>query len=217
MTERQVQGFQLERLINERLDGYVPSTDYTSQHDGMFQGMPVSIKCMKARGDICMSDFKRIVTDASPSLMLLALRQSEFRQTLYILSFPNGTRGIFGRHADAVTELVSEFSSYMRDECSNSRAYDATWRQRRRQFMHDYVDAFCQDVPMIMPRPKRDHKHQRRLQCAVPHNRQADFLSRYAITSIQPTDIMGMTDDDWTLLSERMKSHVMTMATDDIA
>lgn len=72
--------------------------------------------------------------------------------------------------------------------------------------MKDYSDIFSPAKPLIVPRPKRDHKKQKRLQCAVPFSRQYDFLGQYAMQGIPILNVCTMSQDDWNSLHDELVS-----------
>lgn len=116
MTARQNQGFRFESCIAGNLKDFMLSESYTSEYDGLFYDMPVSVKSMKSHADICLSDFHRIINNTTPSIMMLEIRESRSQHLLYILSFPKGTQALFAPHIIQATELVSDFADYMRKD-----------------------------------------------------------------------------------------------------
>ena len=66
-----------------------------------------------------------------------------------------------------------EFDDRIREllaNVSHERSYDAIWKEKTRQLSKDYGES------VIKLRAKRDHKKQKRMQCAILYN---DFLELY--------------------------------------
>lgn len=145
MTARQQHGFTFENILTDNLPWYMHNNAYTGQHDGMFMHIPCSVKCMGMRGDICLSSFCRIVTDDSPSLMFLGIRNKASHVVMmHTLYFPDGTRGLFHPYENEADALVGAFSDYLHKEVLNSRSYDRQWQLYLNKFKNVFpVKANC--------------------------------------------------------------------------
>lgn len=211
MTARQQHGFMFESILTDNLIGFMHNDEYTGQYDGTFMHIPCSVKCMGMHGDICLSSFTRIVTDNDQSLMFLGIRDrtshSLMMSTLY---FPAGTRGLFHPYESETEALIQQFTCYLHNDVLNSRLYDKQWQSRLNEFKNEYSNIFHDTDSLIMPRPKRDHKHQKRLQCAVPYNRRDEFIRTYELANVPIIDVMQATAEDWLSVSSAVVDSLHT-------
>lgn len=205
MTERQGHGLMFEAYLSDMMDAYENDENYTGEYDAYFTTANgerfVSVKNTSKRGEICLGDFDRIVNSTEHVIMFDGRHDARVAMPSRIIvhDLPRGFAEVFvGDQADAVCELVEEFRDYMfseenldletaRDESGNAelsfndREFDPYWKKRRVAFTKAYKELFEGDDIWIHPRPKRDHKKQKRLQCAIPRRHIKDFYNAYAV------------------------------------
>lgn len=157
--ERQSHGFDYQKEVSQRLN-IVESSGYTDKWDGILNGFPVSIKLEKLGSDIEMADYFRI---------------SSITEDFYL---------IVGFWADEKTNIVderilfikgSEFNSlfnpifevkfrHLLASITNDRSDDEKWTLMRKELIAEYKKL---TPNLVRPRFKRDHKTQKRIQCAI--------------------------------------------------
>lgn len=78
------------------------------------------------------------------------------------------------------------------------------------KFKNEYSNIFHDTKPLIMSRPKRDHKHQKRLQCAVPYNRRDEFICTYELVNVPTIDATHAMAEDWWNVSSAITDNLHT-------
>lgn len=191
MVARQSHGFEFESILENAFSAMQKSSSYTARYDGVFFdgfGKPynVSIKTRNIRNELCLSDAKRISTDTDPLFLIEGIYKT--RGNVDIIrgyNLKNGFVEFFGDDADNACREIHCFSDYMNHTSNiNSRAYDKTWQKERADFQIRYRNIMTGKNACIVPRPKRDHKKQHRLQCAISRKNLEEVLSRKKIFEI---------------------------------
>lgn len=172
MAERQLHGFNFESRIIRQFN-LTKSESYTDKWDAYTDtGIPVSIKVEKHGTDIELADL---------------YRNMNVTENFYlVVGFWNGTK-------DNITDMVSLFipvatwNTFFNDdialECkellqntSNRHEDDDVWKVAIKQLSKKWKD----NTPnLIRPRFKRDHKTQKRIQCAINYR---DFRKYFVPT-----------------------------------
>ncbi len=168
MAERQQHGFKFEQLCKEKYK-VILAKNYTNRFDGKLNNLPVSIKCEKLGSDIELADYFRnsqitedfymIVgfwKDTKENIVethLLKINGQEFHQ-LFNLSF-------------------NERFQNLLDNITNDYSDDIKWKQAITSLKKEWKLATSN---LIRPRFKRDHKTQKRIQCAINNN---DFYNYF--------------------------------------
>ena len=198
MTERQNIGFEFEQLCNNMLGSLELNDGYTDADDGYFvlssgRRIRVSLKCISETGEVCLGDVFRIVENSEPVLMLVGHHKPrQMPQHIDAYWLPSGFPGIMHGLAPRIAKLCHDFHDYMLgDENFNERNYDKYWTQERKNFLDAYHAIFGDNTAFIHPRPKRDHKNQRRLQCAIPTRYKDELRRNYGVASLDmPSNIV---------------------------
>ena len=186
MTARQDHGFVNEKKVCKR-DGFIPwkeftelnpnfkekCGDYISTWDaidpnvkttGKYGFLPVQIKTIKegaaielgslARNSKKNETFRLIVEFYEPG------NKAKIIKTHSILVDPKRWRKQF-RFSN-----YNEWCNWIKNKVSNLHSYDETWRRECK----DRKSEWHAELPnsLVSPRFKRDHKKQRRIQCAIP-------------------------------------------------
>lgn len=175
--ERQEHGFKFEQLCREKYN-LILSKDYTSRFDGILNGLPVSIKCEKLGSDIELADY---------------FRNSQITEDFYmIVGFWEGSK-------DNIVEIhLLQINGY-----EFHKLFDLSFNARFHELLNNITNDYTDDTKwktsitllkkewkmatpnLIRPRFKRDHKNQKRIQCAINNKDFYEyFIERYEIKEI---------------------------------
>ena len=177
-SERQGHGFKYENSIIQRYS-INKSQNYTAEWDGFLDDIPVSIKCIKKGSDIDLGDFKRNATKTSDFYLIVGFWENTKdnivdEHTLLI----NGSdwHQLFPEH------FIDDFNE-MLNNITNDRSDDLKWKQ----MMKEQRDRWQSETSnLIRPRFKRDHKTQKRIQCAI-NNKDfyLYFIPKYEVENVR--------------------------------
>lgn len=175
--ERQQHGFKFEQLCQEKYN-LILSEDYTSRFDGILNNLPVSIKCEKLGSDIELADY---------------FRNSQITEDFYmIVGFWEGSK-------DNIVEIhLLKINGY-----EFHKLFDLSFNARFHELLNNITNDYTDDIKwktsitllkkewkmatpnLIRPRFKRDHKNQKRIQCAINNKDFYEyFIDRYEIKEI---------------------------------
>jgi hypothetical protein len=131
---------------------------YTSKFDAYYDKIPVQIKCIKKNSEICLGDFKRIQLIDQDFILVLGFWEKNRKnivkqEVLYIDHVVFKTFCDFDKTESMITEMKS---------ISNRVCDDILWRK----FIKKHKELYPTEN-IIKLRFKRDHKVQKRIQCAV--------------------------------------------------
>lgn len=157
--ERQNHGFKFEKSIMEDYN-IIPSIDYTAKWDGFLDGVPVSIKVEQYGSDIELADFRRNATNTEDFYLIVGFWEGQKDnivdiQVLYISG--DEWHELFPSH------FIEDFQSLL-DNITNSHDDDEKWKTITRQARKNWQN---ETSNLVRPRFKRDHKTQKRIQCAI--------------------------------------------------
>ena len=157
--ERQKHGFSFEQQCKDKY-GIVLSNEYTSKWDGKLNEIPISIKTEKFGSDVEMADF---------------FRNQQVNEDFYLLVgfWKDQKDNIVEEHllkikGDEYHQMFSENYTdrlhNLLDNITNDKSDDAKWKEQIASIRKDWKN----DTPnLIRLRFKRDHKSQKRIQCAI--------------------------------------------------
>lgn len=196
MTARQAHGFVNEEVVCHR-EGYTPweiyeqkyphhrdaSGAYTSKWDAVdeaspgtnLHGLPIQIKTIKKGKAIELGDIFRNSRIGEDFRLVV-----EFYESVDPISNrPNIVESHsvdvdYSKWRELFTfDQYSEWADWIRNRVSNSYSYDTIWksetRTRKAQWGPERI---------VQPRFKRDHKKQRRIQCAVSNSKFGHFIKQ---------------------------------------
>lgn len=177
MTARQEHGFSNEYQIKDRyglLD--YDDTRYTARFDAKHaDGKPVSIKTKKNKSAVELGDYWRNVEINQDFYLVVTFWKSSpenIVEELHMLIPADEWSKLFDRSFDdRIRALI--------DNASNDYSYDPIWRVERKKLQADYGKR------VIRLRPKRDHKTQKRMQCAISYADLLDLHSKYSTDRIK--------------------------------
>lgn len=168
--ERQKHGFMFESYVKEKFNIQpCPEGHYTYKWDGMFNGYPVSIKTEKFGSDIEMASFVRNANNTDDFYLIVGFWEGEKDnitsiETLFIKG--NEWHSLFNEN------IVKECEDFL-NEITNDISDDEKWAIGRDALKAKWQ---AETSNLIRPRFKRDHKKQKRMQCAINNS---DFYSYF--------------------------------------
>lgn len=161
VNERQKHGFVFEEFIKSSFNIQPCSNGhYTYKWDGMLNGYPVSIKTEKLGSDIEMASFIRNATNTDDFYLIVGFWDKEKDnivsiETLFISG--NEWHELFDQ------DIVQECQQFL-ETITNDVSDDEKWKVGRENLAEKWRK---QTTNLIRPRFKRDHKTQKRMQCAI--------------------------------------------------
>jgi len=159
--ERQKHGFKFEDYAKTLFNIQpCPEGHYTYKWDGMLNGHPVSIKTEKINSDVEMASFTRNATNTDDFYLIVGFWSGEKDnivaiETLFISG--NEWHELFDQN------IVQECQDFL-DSVTNDVSNDEKWKIGREALTAKWKE---QTTNLIRPRFKRDHKTQKRMQCAI--------------------------------------------------
>lgn len=168
--ERQGHGFKFEDLVKP-LFGIqpCPKGHYTYQWDGMLNGYPVSIKTERNNTDIEMASFMRNASHVDSFYLIVGFWEGSKDNIVIIETlFIDGNEW----HTLFSQEIVQECQKFLH-EITNDYSDDDKWKAGCAKLQSRWE----QETPnLVRPRFKRDHKNQKRMQCAINYT---DFYNYF--------------------------------------
>lgn len=157
--ERQSHGFDYQKEVVKRLN-ITESKGYTDKWDGILNGFPVSIKTEKLGSDIEMADYFRISSITEDFYLIVGFWDGEKTNIV-------DERILFIKGAEFNSLFNPIFGAkfkHLLASITNDRSDDEKWTTMRKELTAEYK----QLTPnLVRPRFKRDHKTQKRIQCAI--------------------------------------------------
>ena len=174
MAERQLHGFTFEQAIIKEMN-ITPTKNYTDEWDGMYGEIPVSIKCIKNGSDIDMADYFRNSNKNKDFILIVGFWENDGNNivnTHYLFIPAEEWRLMFP------LEFAEKFKNLLTG-ITNSHEDDERWKEEINELKKEWKD---KTNNLIRPRFKRDHKSQKRIQCAINYNDFYNyFLKKYEI------------------------------------
>lgn len=150
--------------------GIVLSGDYGSCYDGMLNGVPIQIKCIKKGCAIELGDFYRNSMKEEDFYLLVG-----FYDKLYEDKTPRIVEEYLIKVCHKKWNALFEFDyildmKELMDTITNRYEDDLRWKRETKRLKGLWGKR------LVMPRFKRDHKSQKRIQCAIGNKRLKEFL-----------------------------------------
>ena len=168
--ERQKHGFIFEDFIKNKFNiKECPEGHYTYKWDGLLNNYPVSIKTEKINSDIEMASFIRNANNTDDFYLIVGFWDEEKSNivTIETLFIPgNEWHQLFDK------DIVEECQNFLLN-ITNDISDDEKWKIGREQLTKKWKE---KTKNLIRPRFKRDHKTQKRMQCAINYN---DFYNYF--------------------------------------
>lgn len=156
--ERQKHGFQyeLQTICKYNLK---KADSYTCPFDAYYKDIPVQIKCIKYGSCIEMGDYIRNKSKKNDFILIIGLWDGKKENIIQeIVLFIN--HQLFKKHLQF---HLDDEMLYEMKTISNSRLDDLSWKR----FCFKYKNKWPR-ANIMQLRFKRDHKRQKRIQCAIP-------------------------------------------------
>jgi len=160
-SERQGHGFEFEEFVKTKFNiSPCPEGHYTYKWDGMLNGYPVSIKTEAKGSDIELASFVRNASNTDSFYLIVGFWEGAKNNIVAIETlFIDGTE--WNKLFDQ--EIVRACQVFLQ-EITNDYSDDEKWAIGRRKLQKQWEE----NTPnLIRPRFKRDHKSQKRMQCAI--------------------------------------------------
>lgn len=167
--ERQIHGFNFENYIINKFN-LTKKENYTDKWDAEFNSIPVSIKTHEISGGIELGDIYRISQINSPFYLIVGFWKNQkdniVEEHIAYIDDMSWWKSLFDY------ELLKDFKTFL-DSVSNNSTDDKKWKEGRLALSKKWVE---KTPNIIKPRWKRDHKKQKRIQCAISYS---DFISKF--------------------------------------
>lgn len=171
MPERQKHGFDFQKQFIEN-NSLKEEECYTGEWDAYTKnGYPIQIKTYKKSGEIDLGDLKRNVNKKENFLLVLAPYViangiKKFCSTKIFDVKADDWKGLF--NCGCLNEMYDFLSNI-----SNDKKDDQAWKQGVKEFKEKAEG-------LAVPRFKRDHKKQKRIQAAIPKKNIESVISKFA-------------------------------------
>lgn len=169
MPERQYGGFNYQKKVIEKFS-LTSDENYTGHWDAYTSnGIPVSIKHEKNRTDVEMADFFRQMNVQEDFYLICGFWEEDKNNIVdeKILYIPHESwRAYFDK------SFETPFRTLL-NTISNDKKDDTIWRKKISEFRTEWKK---NTKNLIRPRFKRDHKSQKRIQCAINYT---DFYNHF--------------------------------------
>lgn len=168
-NERQIHGFIYEQEVVKRFN-LRKQSEYTAVWDAYTQdGIPVSIKTEKVRTDIELGDYFRNARNEQDFYLVVGFWEKDKTNIIEekILFIP----GVIWRSL-FVKSFEEKLHKLLR-EITNSPTDDKKWKELIAHFRNEWKQ---ETDNLIRLRFKRDHKKQKRIQCAINNK---DFFNYF--------------------------------------
>lgn len=162
-SERQKHGFVYQSKVIKKFN-LLEQKGYTAEYDAVYKNIPVQIKCSKYGGSLELGDYRRNKCKSKDFILAIGLWQNTntfskiiTNEYLLYIEHYNYTKHL-GYYNDYIeTRMYEEFR-----DITNHREHDDKWKQ----FCTKYKSLWKKDNKISL-RFKRDHKKQKRIQCAI--------------------------------------------------
>jgi hypothetical protein len=185
--ERQGHGFDFQKYARE-LFGIDPWDDdgYTDPWDGILNGHPVSIKTEDVGTDIEMASFMRNASNTEDFYLIVGFWEGSEENIVTIETlFIKGTEW----HTLFNEDLVQECQNFLH-QVTNDHSDDAKWKTGIKALKNRWEQ---ETLNLIRPRFKRDHKKQKRMQCAINYS---DFYTYFIPKYRKEIPVYGQRDQE---------------------
>lgn len=159
--ERQKHGFNFEKFVKKHFNIQdCPEGHYTYKWDGILDDHPVSIKTEQKGSDIEMASFVRNAANTDDFYLIVGFWEGQKDNIVSI-----ETLFISGQEwHDLFNQEIVEECQNLINSITNDRSDDERWKSNREMLAKKWQE---QTPNLIRPRFKRDHKTQKRMQCAI--------------------------------------------------
>jgi hypothetical protein len=180
-NERQKHGFEYERQMIAKY-GLLSMQSYTAKHDAFCGTYPVQVKCIKYGCAVELGDYKRNKYRTQSFILIIGLwkdnKSNIVAEHIIVVEYDDFVKHLHYDYDDEIENGMKRIS--------NSRDDDAKWEKFCKVHKGRWPKSNLIDI-----RFKRDHKTQKRVQCAISWKIFNDyFLRRYK--KLNGTDLKAM-------------------------
>lgn len=177
--ERNYHGFAFEQYVEEKFGVDRSGKNYISKWDGIFKGVPVSIKYIKKGNAIDLGDLFRQASINENFFLIIGFykeKQNFDNDEIYFLYIPKEKWKTYFIELELFQD---KFKSALFN-VSNDKKDDSKWNKLRQECVRYWKE---NTNGFITVNGKRDHKNQKRWQCSINKtNFHKEFLPKYIIT-----------------------------------
>lgn len=185
--ERQGHGFKFESIAKPKYGIQpCPKGHYTYKWDGELNGYPVSIKTEQYGTDVEMASFMRNASNTDSFYLIVGFWEGTKDNIVAIETlFIDGDEW----HQLFNQEIVQECQNFLH-EITNDYSDDDKWRAGCKELQARWES----ETPnLVRPRFKRDHKDQKRMQCAINYS---DFYTYFIPKYRKEIPVYGQRDQE---------------------
>jgi len=177
MAERQAHGFKYEQDVVSRF-GLIKAEGYTNKDDAYYKQTPVQVKCIKKGSSIDLGDYFRNASKNDDFILIIGFWEGSKSNIVeeYALYIDHNKWNKLLRY-----EFVGSMFEQMK-LIRNDKLDDDVWKTFRETHKLQYNYGYDRKIQL---RFKRDHKSQKRIQCAI---NKTDFYD-YFLTTFSRVDI----------------------------
>lgn len=176
MGERQIHGFNYQSYIINKYN-LKAENNYTGKWDAYFHGIPVSIKTKKLGGNIEMADIFRQCNVESDFILQVGFWENVENNIVkeYTLYIPKiEWNCLFDQ------DCLIQYKNLI-NTISNNSIDDKKWTNEINRLRRLWK---TRTPYLVVPRPKRDHKTQKRIQCAINYKPFCNyFIPKYSVVN----------------------------------
>lgn len=197
MTARQQHGFDYEKYIIDKFN-LIGSTNYLSKDDAYSvdkngNTYPVQTKCIKFGSPIDMGSFERNRDKTKDFALIIGfwnkgILEKELVEEHLLTIDVDWWRELFQAPAgfyEEINNFLKHISNDKKDDdkwTEGRKLYEMVWKNSWKDYALDFSEKWGElykERP-ILPRFKRDHKTQKRIQCAIPNKLFYKYFLKWA-------------------------------------
>lgn len=172
MVARQQHGFDYEQYIIQKYNLH-KTLKYTDPYDAYYNGIPIQIKCSKYGSSIEFGDYIRNKNKQENFILIIGFwklhkRVNEVKENIFYIDYHKFTNQLqyhYDKRMFVELKLIT-----------NLKIDDIRWKQ----FCTKYRSLWPKEN-LLSIRFKRDHKQQKRIQCALNWRRFKMFINKVCI------------------------------------
>lgn len=179
--ERQKAGFVYQEKVIQKYN-LLEDKNYTGKWDAYYKNIPISIKLEKYGSDIELADIFRQMSIKENFYLICGFWKSQksiiIEEHLLYFNWKD-----YNKYFNL--EMEKDFHSLI-DSITNKKEDDEKWKDSIHQLKDKWRNTTSN---LVRPRFKRDHKTQKRIQCAI-NNKDfySHFLTNYEVKSFERND-----------------------------
>jgi hypothetical protein len=171
-NEKQKHGFDFENFIIKKYK-LIKETKYTGEFDAYYTNIPIQIKCIKKNTSIDFGDYFRNKNKTKDFILIIGFWQNIKTNII-------DTYAVYINYQSWNNLFHFNFDNQMKTEMkliSNLKIDDENWKN----YKYKYKNLWYLNERKIEIRFKRDHKCQKRIQCAIKNKIFYNFFLNFFI------------------------------------